>query len=196
MNHGRIHRPPDSVHDPDPARHHAGVVRRRAICAGRTGRARHRPTFRAPTPAHRRASQARPAATSVHAARRALRSSTPSNSASIAARRVLTLNSSSGSKHNSVSTSRPMCGSASCCGTIAVRFRQKLLPRRQRDGAHQGKAAGVDVARHLDDAAANLISIPLGIRKAVNGTARVSTYGPPASSSSAMPFRDSCSPSC
>ena len=34
-----------------------------------------------------------------------------------------------------------------------VRFRQELFPRHQRDAAHQGKAAGVDVARHLDDAA-------------------------------------------
>ena len=34
-----------------------------------------------------------------------------------------------------------------------VRFRQELLPRHQRDAAHQGEAAGVDVARHLDDAA-------------------------------------------
>ena len=36
---------------------------------------------------------------------------------------------------------------------MRVRFRQELFPRRQRDAAHQGEAAGVDVARHLDDAA-------------------------------------------
>ncbi len=35
----------------------------------------------------------------------------------------------------------------------ALRFRQELFPRRQRAAADQGKAAGVDVARHLDDAA-------------------------------------------
>ena len=34
-----------------------------------------------------------------------------------------------------------------------LRFRQELFPRRQRAAAHQGEAAGVDVARHLDDAA-------------------------------------------
>ena len=36
---------------------------------------------------------------------------------------------------------------------MRVRFRQELFPRHQRDAAHQGEAAGVDVARHLDDAA-------------------------------------------
>ena len=35
----------------------------------------------------------------------------------------------------------------------ALRFRQELFPRRQRDPADQGEAAGVDVARDLDDAA-------------------------------------------
>ena len=34
----------------------------------------------------------------------------------------------------------------------AVRFRQELLPRRQRAAADQGEAARVDLARHLDDA--------------------------------------------
>ena len=34
----------------------------------------------------------------------------------------------------------------------ALRFRQELFPRRQRDAADQGEAAGLDVARHLDDA--------------------------------------------
>ena len=33
-----------------------------------------------------------------------------------------------------------------------VRLRQELLPRRQRPAADQGEAAGVDLARHLDDA--------------------------------------------
>ena len=36
---------------------------------------------------------------------------------------------------------------------IALRFRQELFPRRQRAAADQGEAAGLDVARHLDDAA-------------------------------------------
>ena len=35
----------------------------------------------------------------------------------------------------------------------ALRFRQELFPRRQRAPADQGEAAGLDVARHLDDAA-------------------------------------------
>ena len=34
----------------------------------------------------------------------------------------------------------------------ALRFRQELFSRRQRDPADQGEAAGLDVARHLDDA--------------------------------------------
>ena len=34
-----------------------------------------------------------------------------------------------------------------------LRFRQELFPRRQRAPAHQGEAAGLDLARHLDDAA-------------------------------------------
>ena len=34
-----------------------------------------------------------------------------------------------------------------------LRFRQELFPRRQRAATDQGKAAGVDLARHLDDAA-------------------------------------------
>ena len=34
----------------------------------------------------------------------------------------------------------------------ALRFRQELFPRRQRSRADQGEAAGVDLARHLDDA--------------------------------------------
>ena len=41
-----------------------------------------------------------------------------------------------------------------------------------------------------------LVSIPLGIRKAVQATARASTSGPAASSSSATPFRASCSRCC
>ena len=35
----------------------------------------------------------------------------------------------------------------------ALRFRQELFPRCQRDPADQGEAAGLDVARDLDDAA-------------------------------------------
>src|SRR5947209_3711920 len=35
----------------------------------------------------------------------------------------------------------------------ALRLRQKLFPRRQRAATGQGEAAGLDVARHLDDAA-------------------------------------------
>ncbi len=34
----------------------------------------------------------------------------------------------------------------------AIRFRQELFPRCQRAAADQGEAAGLDVARHLDDA--------------------------------------------
>ena len=34
----------------------------------------------------------------------------------------------------------------------ALRFRQELFSRRHRDPAHQGEAAGLDIARHLDDA--------------------------------------------
>ena len=36
---------------------------------------------------------------------------------------------------------------------ITLRFRQELFPRRQRAAADQGEAAGLDLARHLDDAA-------------------------------------------
>ncbi len=35
----------------------------------------------------------------------------------------------------------------------AVRFRQELFPRHHRAAAHQGEAAGLDLARHLADAA-------------------------------------------
>jgi len=37
-------------------------------------------------------------------------------------------------------------------GISRVRFRQELFPRRQRDAADQGETAGLDLARHLDDA--------------------------------------------
>ena len=36
---------------------------------------------------------------------------------------------------------------------LTFRFRQELFPRRDRAPAHQGEAAGLDLARHLDHAA-------------------------------------------
>ena len=71
---------------------------------------------------------------------------------------------------------------------LRVRFRQELFPRRQRAATDQGEAAGLDVARHLDDAA----DLPdLDPARHPQGGARrlaASTSGPRASSSSAMRF--------
>ena len=46
LSHGRLHRPPPAVHDPDPARHHAGFVRGGAVRARRAGRAGDRAAVR------------------------------------------------------------------------------------------------------------------------------------------------------
>ena len=61
---------------------------------------------------------------------------------------------------------------------LTVRFRQELLPRRQRAAAHQGEAAGLDLARHLDDAASPTSSRSRSASARPCTTARSSTPGP------------------
>ena len=60
----------------------------------------------------------------------------------------------------------------------ALRFRQELFPRRQRAPADQGEAAGLDVARHLDDAADLPDLDPARHPQGGAWTARGSTPGP------------------
>ena len=61
----------------------------------------------------------------------------------------------------------------------------------------QREDAGVDLARALDRRCSPIcISIPLGIRKAVQDGSRLRRLDQSASSSSATPSRASCSPSC
>ena len=68
LSHDRLHHPPHAVHGPDLVRHHAGVLRRRAVCARRTGRAgdraalgsRHRAPPRASPARQRRFRRTRP----------------------------------------------------------------------------------------------------------------------------------------
>ena len=77
-----------------------------------------------------------------------------------------------------------------------LRFRQELFPRHQRAAADQGEAAGLDVARHLDDAADLPDLDPARHPQGGRATARRSTPGRRASSSSATRSRASCSRSC
>ena len=77
-----------------------------------------------------------------------------------------------------------------------VRFRQELFPRRQRDPADQGEAAGLDVARHLDDAADLSDLDPARHPQGGAGRLALRHLDLGASSSSAMRFRASCSRSC
>ena len=71
-----------------------------------------------------------------------------------------------------------------------LRFRQELLPRHKRHAAHQGEAAGLDVAWHLDDAADLSDSIRSASARRCR-MARASTSGPRALSSSVTLFLDS-----
>ena len=83
----------------------------------------------------------------------AARSSTPALR-NIAARRASIPNSSRAWRSSSASTSRRYERFfLMLWNYIALRFRQELFPRRQRAPTDQGEAAGLDLARHLADAA-------------------------------------------
>ena len=186
----RLYHPPPPVHDPDPARDHAGVVRGGAVRARRAGRARDRATLRR---RHRRDLAHlgfRPAATSARAAR------------------------SQGGAQIDAVTSKYRGAQGLDPEFIkkpgeAVRLRQaglralfpdavELSPPStsaraisatyQRAPTHQGEAAGLDVARHLDDAADLSDLDPARHPQGGDATARASTSGPRASSSSATRF--------
>ena len=110
--------------------------------------------LRAPTPARPRASPARRAAISARAARcRAARRSTRS-ARNIAAPRASTPNSSRAWRSSSASTSRRYERFLLMLWNyIRFDFGKSYFRDDQVHRADQGEAAGLDVARHLDDAA-------------------------------------------
>ena len=77
-----------------------------------------------------------------------------------------------------------------------LQSRQELLPRRAGRRADQGEAAGLDVARPVDDADLLRDLDPARHAQGGQATARASTSGPRRWSSSATRSRASCSPSC
>ena len=91
----------------------------------------------------------------------------------IAARRGSTRPSSSSSKSSSASTSRAHERFAMMLWNyLRFDFGKSYFRDIAGAAAHQGEAAGLDLARALDDAASYAISIPLGIRKAVQDGSR------------------------
>ena len=79
---------------------------------------------------------------------------------------------------------------------LALRFRRELFPRHLGHRPDHREDAGLDLARPVDDAASPTRSRSRSASARRSRTARPSTSGPAASSSSAMPSRASCSPSC
>jgi microcin C transport system permease protein len=69
---------------------------------------------------------------------------------------------------------RRTSASSRCCGTICASFRQELFPRHW-CSAHQ-RSSRVDFARVMDHALTYLISIPLGIRKALHDGSRFDVW--------------------
>ena len=79
----------------------------------------------------------------------------------------------------------------------ALRFRQQLLQRPAASSASSRDKLPVSISLGLwTTLLVYLISIPLGIRKAVRDGSALRCLDQRASSSSAMPSRASCSPSC
>ena len=150
--HARLYRPPHPADDPDDVRDHADLLRDRAVRAGRAGGAH-----------DRAAAGQRHVGDLAHRRRRRRRlrgggQSQPGGGgeailASIAARRGSTRNSSSSWRRSSASTSRPIERFGKMLWNYAaLRFRQELFPRRVGAAADQGEAAGLDLARAVDDA--------------------------------------------
>ena len=116
---------------------------------------------------------------------------------SIAARRASIRNSSRAWRSSSASTSRPIERFFLMLRNyMPVRFRQELFPRRQRAAADQGEAAGLDLARHLDDVADLSDLDPARHPQGGQGRLAVRRLDLRRRSSSAMPSRASCSPFC
>jgi microcin C transport system permease protein len=57
-----------------------------------------------------------------------------------------------------------------------LRFRRELFPQHRRDRPDHRKNAGFDLARRLDPAVSYIISIPLGIKKAVSDGSRFDVW--------------------
>ena len=150
ITHERLYRPPHSADDPDAARHPVRLLRRGAVRAGRPGRARDRAALAAPTPAAPRAYRA---AAAISA--RAARSAPPADAVNSKYRGAQGLDPDFIKKPGKAVRLRQAGAGTFCADGVEfrpLRFRQELFPRRQRDPADQGEAAGLDVARHLDDA--------------------------------------------
>src|SRR4029077_5304910 len=149
---GRIHHPPHPVHGPDAARDPAGVVHRGAVRAGRAGRARDRADFRL---GHRR--------NLAHLGLAGRRLRRARGSAGAARRRCQFEVSRRAGPRSGVHQEPGKAVRFRQAGLAALpaddlefhhlRFRQELFPRRECAAADQGEASGLDVARHLDDAA-------------------------------------------
>ena len=150
--HERLYRPPHSADDPDAARHPAGLVRGGAVRARRAGRARDRAALRR---RHRRH------LAHLGLARRRFRQRGQPGGASGVDAVELEISRRAGARpgiHQEPGEAVRLRQAGArallpdAVELCAVRFRQELFPRRQRAAADQGEAAGLDVARHLDDA--------------------------------------------
>ena len=173
--HERLYRPPHFADDPDAVRNPVRVLRRRAVRAGRPGRARDRAAYAAPTPAAPRAFPARPAAISARAARSA-RPATPSIR-NTAARRGSIPISSRAWKSSSASTSRRRSAFALMVWNFArfdfgkSYFRDVSVLQLIKEKLPVSMSLGIWMTLLT-----YLISIPLGIRKAVKDGSQFDTW--------------------
>ena len=148
----RLHPPPHPAHDPDPVRDHAGLLRRRAVRAGRAGRAGDRAALRR---RYRRDLAHLGRAGGDFGARGAGAAAAPTARQLEISRRA---GPRSGIHQEPGEAVRLRQAGLRALLPDAVelcplRFRQELFPRHQRAPADQGEAAGLDLARPLDDAA-------------------------------------------
>ena len=134
--HARLYPAPPAADDPDHLRHHAGLVRDRAVRAGRAGRARDRAIA-----GRRRGLTARSAAAAARSAPGRWRTPAATFPRAIAARRGSTRNSSRSWRSNTASTSRRWSGSGMLVARLLdLQSRPQLLSRRAGDRADQARS--------------------------------------------------------
>ena len=173
--HDRLYRPPHSADDPDTARHPVRLLRGRAVRARRAGRARDRAALGCRYRRRPRAYRAPPAAISVRDPRSAHRP-TPSVR-NTAARRGSIRNSSRSSRRNSDSTSRRRSAFALMVWNFArfdfgkSYFRDVSVIQLIKEKLPVSMSLGIWMTLLT-----YLISIPLGIRKAVQDGSKFDTW--------------------
>ena len=173
--HERLYRPPHFPDDPDAARNPVRVLCGGAVRAGRAGGARDRAAQRR---RHRRHLE-------DFGRRRRFRPARPGRRVRRCRRLEISRRAGARSGFHQEPRKAVRLRQAGA-GTLradavefrALRFRQELFSRRQRAATDQGEAAGLDVARHLDDAPDLSDLDPARHSQGGARTARGSTPGP------------------